>query len=180
MTTKAVMVIETDKCVGCSACVISCKLENDVPDDCYRDWVTTETNGTFPNLKMEHRSERCNHCSNAPCVSNCPTGASYVEKDGTVQVDRNKCSGCKNCLSACPYNARYVDPRGGFVDKCTFCPHLPDTTGCVEICPTNCLHFGDIHDPDSEVSRLLRSRQVKVLKENAGTRPNVYYVSQRR
>lgn len=180
MSKRVAMVIETDKCVGCSACVISCNLENDVPDGLFRDWVVTETQGTFPNLKMEHRSERCNHCSNPPCVSNCPTGASYTEADGSVQVDRSKCSGCKNCLSACPYNARYVDPRGGFVDKCTFCPHIEGSTGCAEICPTNCIHFGDLNDPHSEVSRLLHARQVKVLAQEAGTWPNVYYVSQRR
>lgn len=180
MSKRYIMVIDLDRCVGCSACVISCNLENDVPDGCFRDWVVSESNGSYPNLRLEHRSERCNHCQNPPCVDNCPTGASYKAEDGTVQVERSKCSGCKNCLSACPYNARYVDPRGGFVDKCTFCPHIEDSTGCANICPTSAIQFGDANDLESEVNRLLQTGKVKVLIPEAGTRPNVFYVSRGR
>ena len=102
------MVIDTRTCVGCAACVIGCKTENDVADHFARDWIYTETNGSFPNLQMTIRSERCNHCEDAPCVSVCPTGASYYGPGGTVQVNQDKCSGCKACIAACPYDARLV------------------------------------------------------------------------
>ena len=171
-----VMVIDTRCCVGCSACVVGCKAENDVPEGGFRDWVVTETWGSFPNLRIQHRSERCNHCEKAPCIDNCPTGASFRAKDGTVQVDRDRCSGCKNCLSACPYDARYVHPDG-FVDKCTFCDHIEGTTSCAEVCPTEAIVFGDANDPRSKVSKMLREANVEVLKPEAGTWPSVYFLS---
>ena len=107
------MVVDTRTCVGCAACVIACKTENDVAEGFSRDWIFTETSGTFPNLEMEIRSERCNHCEDAPCVSVCPTGASHYGPGGTVLVNRAKCTGCKACIAACPYDARFIDPRTG-------------------------------------------------------------------
>ena len=170
------MTMDTRRCVGCNACVIACKTENNLPEDAFRDWTVTETRGTFPTLSMEIRSERCNHCSNPPCVSACPTGASFVGEGGVVMVTHAKCTGCKACITSCPYDARYVHPDG-YVDKCTFCMHrvqrgqLP---ACVEVCPTRALTFGDLNDPDSEVSRQLREREWKVLKPEAGLEPNLY------
>ena len=172
------MAMDTARCVGCNACVISCKNENAVPLGYTRDWVTYTTTGKFPTLQMEMRSERCNHCSDTPCVSACPTGSSHVNKDGIVLVDHNKCSGCKACITACPYDARFVHPDG-YVEKCTFCEHrlkrglLP---GCVSACPTKALQFGDLNDPESVVSKLLSSRKWKVLKPEAGTKPTLYFL----
>ncbi|MCK5447441.1 MAG: 4Fe-4S dicluster domain-containing protein, partial [Gemmatimonadetes bacterium] len=105
------MVVDTRTCVACAACVIACKTENDVAEGFSRDWIFTATSGSFPNLAMEIRSERCNHCEDAPCVSVCPTGASHYGPGGTVQVTESKCTGCKACIAACPYDARFIDPR---------------------------------------------------------------------
>jgi tetrathionate reductase subunit B len=173
--THLAMVLDTRLCVGCSACVIACKTENAVPEGGFRDWVVGETRGGFPELTLENRSERCNHCRVAPCVDNCPTGASYRAADGTVQIDRGKCTGCKNCISACPYGARYVHPAG-FIDKCSFCRHRQGTTACATVCPTGCIEFGDADDPGSRVSGLLAARPAKVLRPEAGTSPQVYYL----
>jgi Fe-S-cluster-containing dehydrogenase component len=174
------MVIDTRKCVGCMDCVVACQTENDVPLGHCRDWITTEVRGEFPHLSMEIRSERCNHCDNPPCVSCCPTGASHVEPLGkVVLVTANKCIGCKACISACPYDARYVHPDG-YVDKCTFCHHRTQDgkdPACVSVCPTRCMHFGDLDDPKSTVSELLRTRQWHTLLPEAGTRPRVFYLT---
>ena len=174
------MVLDTKTCVGCNACVIGCKTENDVAHGHTRDWVFTETTGTFPNLQMTVRSERCNHCEDAPCVSVCPTGASHYGPGHTVQVNPNRCSGCKVCIAACPYNARYIDPNKGAVDKCTFCMHRIEngvpTTSCQDICPTGSIVFGDLNDPDSEVSKLLATREHYTLAPDAGTRPKHFYL----
>jgi Fe-S-cluster-containing dehydrogenase component len=174
MEKKMVMVIDPRRCMGCSACVIACKNENNVPLGGFRDWVSRDTSGRFPDIKLEHRSERCNHCENAACISNCPTGASYRAEDGTVQVDRNKCTGCKDCLSACAYGARYVHPAG-HIDKCTFCAHMEGSTACANVCPSECIVYGDANDPASQVSTLLLNEEVKVLKPEAGYWPKVYY-----
>ena len=173
------MIVDTRRCVGCNACVLACKAENNLPEDGFRDWIVTETHGTFPNLQMEIRSERCNHCDNAPCVSACPTGASHIGYGGIVLVDPDKCTGCKACIASCPYEARYVHPEG-HVDKCTFCLHRVEKgllPACVEVCPTKALIFGDLNDPDSEISRTLRSRPHKVNKPELGLSPNVFFLT---
>jgi Fe-S-cluster-containing dehydrogenase component len=177
-TPRYAMVVDTRRCVGCNACVIACKTENALPLGGFRDWIVEETRGTFPDLRMQIRSERCNHCSKAPCVDACPTGASHKNKGGAVLVTKEKCSGCKACVASCPYDARYVHPDG-HVDKCTFCLHRV-TAGklpaCVGICPTRSLYFGDRADPASEVSRLLRTRSFKVLHPETGCQPNLFFL----
>src|SRR5664280_1210411 len=99
------MAVDTKKCVGCSDCVVACQTENDVPHGFCREWVVEVMNGTYPHLEIEIRSERCNHCINAPCVRCCPTGASHFADGGIVLVDHNKCIGCGACIASCPYDA---------------------------------------------------------------------------
>ena len=174
------MVIDTVRCVGCMDCVVACKTENDVPAGLCRDWIVTEVRGAFPQPRLEIRSERCNHCDEPPCVWCCPTGASHVEPFGRlVQITPERCIGCKACLAACPYDARYVHPRG-YADKCTFCVHRVLRglePACVAVCPTHCMHFGDLDDPNSGVSRLLRERRGHALLPEAGTRPRIHFLT---
>lgn len=175
---RRVMVIDTKRCVGCEACVIACKNENQVPTGSYRDWVVQESRGHFPYLTLEIRSERCNHCSDAHCISNCPTGSSWYREDGTVQIDRSKCTGCRACMASCPYGARFVHPEG-YVDKCTLCVHRLDRgekTACEQVCPTSAIAVGDLDDPTSEVAERIKRGTVSVVHPEAATNPNVYYV----
>lgn len=175
------MVIDQSRCIGCMACVVACKRENDVPPEVYRTRVLEIVQGNFPDLTTEMRSELCNHCDKSPCVSICPTGASHYEEDGTVQVDRDKCVGCKACITACPYNVRYVNEEHGYVDKCSFCQHRLQEgkkPACVTTCVGGSRIFGDLDDPKSEVSVILRKTSHRVLKKSIGTRPNVYYINQ--
>lgn len=176
--TRYAMVVDTRRCVGCNACVLACKSENEVPEGYCRDWIVEEVRGNYPHLSAEIRSERCNHCSHAPCVANCPTGASHIEEGGVVLVNHEKCTGCKACMAACPYDARYVHPEG-YVDKCTFCIHRVKegrNPACVSICPTKTLHFGDLDDPNSEVSQLVRTRKSKVKGPETGCDPNLFFL----
>jgi Fe-S-cluster-containing dehydrogenase component len=174
------MVIDTTACIGCGDCVVACKNENQVPAGLNRDWVVEETRGEYPHLRTEFRSERCNHCGHATCVTNCPTGASHYWKDtNIVLVAAEKCTGCKACIAACPYDARLIMHPQGYIDKCTFCHHRVDQgldPACVSTCPTGCMYFGVLNDPDSQVSRLLRSRNYKTLLPETGNIPNVYYL----
>lgn len=176
---RYVMVVDTRLCVGCKACVLACKAENNTPDGFCRDWIVEDIWGLFPNLRAEIRSERCNHCTNAPCVDACPTGASHKVDGGIVLVDHDMCTGCKACIASCPYNARFLHPEG-YADKCTFCIHRVEKgqdPACVSVCPTRCMYFGDLDDPESEVSKLLASRRSHVLHPEAGTGPRVVYLT---
>lgn len=138
-----------------------------------------EERGIFPLLALATRSERCNHCEDAPCVSACPTEASHYEPGGIVAVAADKCVGCKACIIACPYEARYLHPDG-YVDKCSFCSHRVregKDPACVAVCPTEALTFGDLDDPRSKVHRQLQSRQFFVLKPDEDTRPKLFFLT---
>ena len=173
------MTVDQKLCVTCNACVIACKSENKVPEGEARCWTVQVEKGSFPLLSLETRSERCNHCENAPCVTACPTQASHYEEGGIVVVDPEKCVGCKACIVACPYEVRYVHPDG-YVDKCTFCIHRVKAgkdPACVTVCPTNALTFGDLDDPRAQVHQQLRSRQYKTLKPEEETQPRVFFLT---
>lgn len=174
------MVIDTRRCVGCMDCVLACKTENSTPEGMHRDWIASHLAGEFPTLSLTIQSERCNHCDSPPCVSCCPTGASHVHSfGGVVLVNHDECIGCKACVASCPYDARYIHPEG-YADKCTFCIHRVEhgnDPACVSVCPTRCMHFGDLDDPSSEVSRLLASREHHAVMPEAGTEPRIHYLT---
>jgi Fe-S-cluster-containing dehydrogenase component len=96
-----------------------------------------------------------------------------------VLVDKEKCIGCGACVVSCPYDARFMHPDG-YADKCTFCNHLVEegkNPACVDVCPTHCMYFGDIEDPESEIARIVQSRDSKNLIPEAGTSPQIYYLT---
>ena len=120
----------------------------------------------------------CNQCEKPPCVQVCPVAATYQTDDGIVLVNRDKCIGCRYCIQACPYGARYLDPDEHVADKCTWCYHrisrgLPPA--CVVACPVGARKFGDLRDPESEVSKIVAELRLYVLKEDLGTKPRVHY-----
>ena len=221
------MVIDLDKCVGCQACTIACKEENNIPHgspqeqrqrrEIYWNKVIAVSEGEYPTARVEVISMPCMHCDDAPCVIVCPAKATYRRDDGIVMQNFRRCIGCKYCMIACPYGVRnfnYKEPveeeyqrpdlppdrdsRGpwpfphrvhGVVEKCTFCFHRIDqglregkiigtdvVPACVEACPTKARTFGDLDDPDSEVSRLLASRGSFRLREEFSTHPKVFYL----
>ena len=175
------MVLDPARCVDCKACMVACTAENDVKIGLHRNWVKSELKGSFPELSMQIVPGRCMHCDDPPCVRVCPTGASYInDVGGIIEVDNDKCIGCRYCMLACPYDARYFDEDAGVVDKCTFCSHrlaVGKEPACVETCPTKVRVFGDLDDPDSEVSHLMRTRNTEKKLAHAGTSPNLNYIT---
>jgi Fe-S-cluster-containing dehydrogenase component len=172
------MAIDLRTCMGCASCVVACKVANDVDDGLSRCRVTERLRGEFPALQLTLYSERCNHCGEAPCVSNCPTGASHYAEGGIVAVDAARCTGCKACLAACPYDARFINRRG-VAEKCDFCLERlrrGEEPVCVATCPSRAMLFGDLDDPSSEISRTLAARPHRPLLAEAGTRPHVFYL----
>ncbi|OUO91709.1 4Fe-4S ferredoxin [Gordonibacter sp. An230] len=156
--------------------------------------------GVYPDLTMSNLVVACQHCENPACVKVCPVGATYKDSEtGVVRQDYDKCIGCRMCMSACPYTGvrsfNWEEPRHvvghalgdadvpahqkHVVEKCTMCWHRLAKglqPACVEVCPARVRYFGDLNDPDSEVSQLIRERECKQLLPSEGTNPSVYYL----
>lgn len=197
------MVIDLRVCVGCHSCTVACKSSNGTPPDIYFARVHEREVGEYPNARREFLPVLCNHCEEPPCVQVCPTGASYQRADGIVAVNNEVCIGCRSCATACPYEQRHYIEHGllsegyfkgditeyekvkytrwkeGTVSKCDFCMDRVDQglkPACVATCPPEARHFGDLSDPDSNVSRLLREHESFTLLPDAGTKPCVHYL----
>jgi len=104
-----VMVIDLRKCIGCSACTISCNSENVLPPGVVYRPVVEEEIGEYPNVTRRFIPRPCMQCDNPPCVPVCPVSATWKRADGIVVVDYDVCIGCRYCIMACPYNARTFD-----------------------------------------------------------------------
>ncbi len=172
-------VLDQRACIGCHACTVACKTENDVELGVFRTWVKHIEQGTWPDVRRYFSVLRCNHCTDAPCVEICPVTALYKREDGIVDFDPERCIGCKACLNGCPYDALYIDPNSDTAGKCNFCAHRVDAglkPACEIVCPTNAIISGDIGDPDSEVSRLVDTYPAQVRAPEQSTGPNVFYL----
>ncbi|TNH06831.1 cytochrome c nitrite reductase Fe-S protein [Testudinibacter sp. TR-2022] len=169
-------------CIGCTACMDACREVNNVPEGVSRlEIIRGEPQGEFPDVTYEFYRHSCQHCSNAPCVHVCPTGASFIdEATGIVDVHPDLCVGCQYCIAVCPYRVRFIHPKTKAADKCNFCRDTNLAKGrlpaCVEACPTKALTFGNLDDPNSEISRQIREKQVYQTKVELGTKPNLYHV----
>lgn len=200
------MVIDLKKCVGCQSCTSMCKLENFTPPGVFFTRVLTKEYGKYPAVRKEFWPVLCNHCADPACVSVCPTGASAKRDDGIVTVDAKKCIGCRYCMIACPYRVRFYLPPGkdgrrhyfkegptpyelygekvkdyqpGTVIKCDLCVSRQEKglqPACVATCSSKARYFGDLDDPDSEVSRLIAAKGGFQLLPEKGTDPSVYYL----
>lgn len=198
------LVIDLDNCVGCQACVTSCKEWNtgghmapltDLKpydggvDGVWFNRVHTYEQTTDAGSRTVHFPRSCLHCAEPACVTVCPTGASYKrESDGIVLVNEDKCIGCKLCSWACPYGAREFDTDVGVMKKCTLCvdriynenlPEADRVPACVAACPTSARHFGDLADPLSPVSQLVEARGGVALMPELGYRPTNRYLPPR-
>jgi Fe-S-cluster-containing dehydrogenase component len=198
------LVIDLNVCVGCHACVTSCKEWNTSgsagpladenayganPTGTFFNRVQTYEAGLFPGTDTIHFPKSCLHCEEPPCVPVCPTGASYKRaEDGIVLVDYDKCIGCKYCAWACPYGARELDESRQVMTKCTLCvdriydeqlPKEDRKPACVKACPTGARLFGDVKDPDSEVSIAIRERGGYSLMPEWQTKPANQYLPRR-
>jgi Fe-S-cluster-containing dehydrogenase component len=121
----------------------------------------------------------CNQCDNPPCVQVCPVGATYQTLDGVVLIDRSWCIGCGYCIMACPYGVRFFHPVHKVAEKCNFCYHRITKgmkTACVQACPFNARQIGNLKDPEDPVTKVITTERVAVLKDEYGTKPQVFYI----
>jgi Fe-S-cluster-containing dehydrogenase component len=201
---KLGLVIDLDICVGCHACAVNCKEWNSgghsAPltdlnpygaemDGVWFNRVHSFEAGDESCGRTVHFPRSCLHCETPDCVTVCPTGASYKRaEDGIVLVNPDTCIGCKLCSWACPYGAREFDEDDGVMKKCTLCidriynetmEEIDRVPVCVSTCPVSARHFGDLGDPDSEVSLLVLARGGVDLMPELGYRPVNKYLPPR-
>ena len=191
------MLIDTTKCEsGCDECVKACNKENGLPGGTGptdEQWIRKVQLTDLKTGKKTSLPMMCQHCAEPPCVDVCPTGASFKRVDGIVLVDRHLCIGCRYCMMACPYKARsFVHhpltdqkpdvPRGkGTVESCTLCVQRVDrgeTTACAEACEKaghKAILFGDLNDPDSEISKRIRQVASIRLRDDLGLDTGLHY-----
>jgi molybdopterin-containing oxidoreductase family iron-sulfur binding subunit len=203
------MVIDLKRCYGCYACVMACKTANHTPPGVLWARLLQGEVGSFPNAVRQTLPVLCMHCDEPSCMEVCPTGATQKLDNGIVIVEKEKCMGCKYCVMACPYGARYsveewesYFPEGlplspyeeftkaqfeeksgvGVATKCDFCLDRISNgkmPSCVDACPANARIFGDLDDPNSEVSILIKKERGQVLNPELGNKPKVYYLAPR-
>jgi Fe-S-cluster-containing dehydrogenase component len=186
------MVMDLDRCNGCNACVIACKVEHNTANTVNFTRIFEREIGTYPNANRQFLPVMCNHCEDASCIDVCPTKATYArDKDGIVLVDWDKCIGCGACILACPYEQRFqiLDNRTTFPDgetafdkpdtnrapngvtaKCDMCYHRIDEgkePACAEACPTDARIFGVVSEDSAEDETPFQNLNDLISRANA-------------
>jgi Fe-S-cluster-containing dehydrogenase component len=145
------MVVDADRCMGCKACVVACRSENNIATvgaeasamGRMMDWIRIERmfHGEYPDIQTMFVPMLCQHCGSAPCESVCPVFAAVGTHDGLNAQIYNRCVGTRLCANNCPYHVRmynFVQPKWppsmelllnpdvsvrneGVMEKCTMC-----------------------------------------------------------
>jgi len=193
MVKKYGMIVDITRCNGCYNCFLACRDEfcgNDYPGYSVAQpfsgqfWVKVieKERGQYPKVKVAYTVIPCMQCEKPSCVDVSSNKAVYQRLDGIVIIDPEKAKGQKQIVNACPYRVIYWNEEKNIPQKCTFCAHLLDQgwkePRCVESCPTKALVFGDLNDPDSEISKIIAAAKGKleVLHPEYGLMPNVKYI----
>jgi Fe-S-cluster-containing dehydrogenase component len=189
--TRYGMIIDETKCNGCYNCFLACKDEycgNDYPPYSVSQPMTGQfwmkimerERGRYPKVKVAYTSIPCMHCENATCVKVAQNGAIYRRQDGIVIIDPQKAAGKKELVSSCPYRVIYWNEEKQIPQKCTMCAHLLDQgwkePRCVEACSTGALVFGDLDDPNSEISKLTAEGKTEALHPEYKLKESVRYI----
>ena len=182
------MAFDYKLCINCHACEVACKEENGIllGANKHRLWIEqNEIDGDFWSLDDAEAlflQMQCQECENPPCLLACPEKAIYMDENKIIRLYKDKCKLHQACIKACPYNARYVNNKDRIVDKCIFCADTRlarglSTTACQITCPAKVRIFGDLDDPESEISQVLQKRKYFTLKPEKNTKPKLFYLT---
>lgn len=171
--------IDVFQCIGCYSCLTACKNWHDIPaGEEGRKKLIDLTEGEYPLIDRWIFPVACMQCDHPPCVSVCPTEASFQRPDGIVVIDQEKCIGCGECIEVCPYNLRTMRKGIGKADACDMCVDRLDQgllPYCLASCPGEAMVFGDLDDPNSQLSKKIKETKAQALGLDYGTKPKVFY-----
>lgn len=186
------MVVDLRKCIGCNACTVACKAENEVPLGVWRTHVRYYEKGRYPRVSRHFFPILCDHCEEAPCIEASEkngVGSFYKTAEGIVLINYKKLekrtpaqikAEAQAAIEACPLEAVFVNPLSNLPEKCTFCSHRVEkglVPACVQTCIGRARVFGDISDRNSVVARLIASYPTRTLMpEDDGGGSGVYYI----
>ncbi len=184
--------IDSARCMACYACFMACKDEYCGWDTKYSKaqphmgqfWmnlVEWERGDNERRIKTATVPTPCSHCENPACMAAAENGAVYKRDDGIVIIDPEKSKGQKQIADACPVGAVYWNEELQIPQKCTMCAHLLEEgykePRCVEACPNQALIFGDLDDPESEISKKIAAGKVTQLKVLGDAKSNVVHLN---
>ena len=173
------LLVDLTRCFGCQACSVACQTENGL--DGAEWWTRTEprVQGRFPALNTVFAlSRQCYHCSDAPCVDACPTGANYKDRPtGSTGWDPSRCVGCRSCEAACPFGAREFHHKNKTFGKCTHC--LPRVrTGLQTACSTTCPAEARLSGTQPEMIKVAKQRLTQEKSRDPRFKGGLYGLSQ--
>lgn len=145
-----VIIVNTKDCVGCYACEVACKQQNELPVGPRLIRVKAENPiQVMGKWQLRYRVEHCLQCSMPLCKEVCPTEAIHTRADGITVIDKDLCTGCGQCVEACPYGAVQFDKINNVALKCDACVSRLEQglqPACAAACPSHCIHYGDLED----------------------------------
>jgi Fe-S-cluster-containing dehydrogenase component len=184
------LLIDVTRCNGCHNCFLACRDEhygNDYPGYSAaqplhgQSWMQVKEieRGSYPRPRLDYIAVPCQHCEDAPCMDVATDGAVYRRDDGIVVIDPAKAKGQRQIVQACPYRVVFWNAELGLPQKCAMCAHRLDAGDseprCAESCPTGAMVFGDLDDPQSEISQRAAALETEALHPEYGCSPRVLY-----
>ncbi len=157
-------VLDPELCTGCRACELACSFA--------KEGVFSPTKSRIRVVKIDHEGVDvpvgCEHCDDAPCIVVCPVKALFRDERDAVQLDNDRCIGCKQCVLACPFGAVHYDEESRQFLKCDLCEGDPE---CAKWCFTGAIALKDMGHVSRKKHRSKAEEFIKIYESMRSRMP---------